>query len=206
MTVVDGAVLRVSVRFHSDTYGDIMNVWHFRADFPDLDQPDENVMDAITAVMTASYQNIDQLMGSVIDPLDVKVDVVQHLAGKWTVVQNVGLSGWDAGLVTNEGADLLPPGSAILGKLRTGLGKHWGRKYFGGFTETSNEVGLVTAAAQTAVLALLDGLLDPVVVFVNDVLHTVVLDQLNGTVRDFVESAVNNVWSYQRRRRTGVGS
>lgn len=204
MTVPNNALLRISARMRHGSFGDVVNVWNAICDFA-TPQAESVVFAACDAWMTTIYQEIDQLISSIQEPLDLKVDVVTHIAGKWEVVANVGFGSWGAAIVTAETQDLLPSGVAMLGKLRTGLGKHWGRKWLGVFTEVSNVAGFVSTALQTAGLASLGQfLLGHVIVSGNGMLP--ILLQSNGIYRDITEVAVNSVWSYMRTRRTGVGS
>lgn len=205
MTVAHGKVLRVSARFRDALSGDVVNVFYVLTNFA-TPQAEADVMTALDTNLTASYGNFDQHMISTTEPVDLKVDVVEFQAGKWVVTQNVGLTSWGAGLTTAETNDALPPGSAVLLKLRTGLGKHWGRKFFGAFTELNNVVGYVSSALQTAVLAFGTGMLSPITISAGNTMKYVVPDTVYGLARYVTEVAVNSIWSYQRRRRTAVGS
>jgi hypothetical protein len=140
-------------------------------------------------------------------PVDLKVDVVQWLNGKWEVVQNVGLYAWGQLLDASSAADHLPPGVAALGKLYTGAGRHIGKKFFGALTEAVNDVGgNLGSAAATSILAGLAELLTPYVISAGNELVSVVLDHTDGTVRDIIDVAVSGYHGYQRRRRPGAGS
>lgn len=204
MTVPTGAILRASLRIQ-DPYGnDHVNVWYLQTSFA-APQTEQAVFDGVDAFMTASYGNIDNFMatGSVV--LDMKLDVVAFQAGKWVVTQNVGFGQWGVALNPAETGEELPAGVAVLLKLRTALGKHYGRKFFGLMTELTNNTGLVSSALQTAVLALGSGILIPYTISAGNTVSVVVPDTASGIVRALTEVAVNAVWSYQRRRRQGVG-
>lgn len=205
MTVPNGAVLRASVRFEDQTGEDMMNVFFFQTTFA-APQLEADVFANVKSYLEASYQNIDQYMTNAATPVDLKVDVVSFQAGSWVVTANVGFMSFGTGLVLAETSDALPGGVSVLLKLRTALGKHYGRKFFGLFTELSNAVGFVSATLQSAVLAFGAGLLTPGTISAGNTFSVVIPDTATGVVRVLTEVVVSSVWAYQRRRRTGTGS
>lgn len=205
MSVPNGALLRASARFSTAGFGDLVNVFTFQCVFT-ANQTDSDVFDAVDAHLSDIYNQFDLHMATQVEPLDLKVDIIEFQAGEFVVTYNVGFGSWGATLNTAETADALPSGVAVLGKLRTGLGKHWGRKWLGVFTELNNNVGYVTSTLQTAVASGLVKLVTAYIFNTDQGIRGVVLDQQSGLARQIMEVAVNSVWSYQRRRRTGVGS
>lgn len=206
MSVGTAKVLRCSARWTDANGSDLVNVFFFRTSFASA-QTEADIMTAVDTYLQSCFDHFDGNMRTTTAPFDLKVDVVQWAGGKWVVVQNVGFGPWGSGLTAGSGSDALPPGSAALGKLYTNLGKHTGKKFFGGFTEASCDVGgNVEAALHTAILDGLTELLSPYVISAGNTLITVVLDYVGGTIRDALAAAVNGTWSYQRRRRPGVGS
>lgn len=205
MTVPTGAVMRASIRFQASQGEDIMNVFFLQTTFA-APQAELDVFNSVRTYFEASYGNLDNYMSNTGQPLDIKLDVVSFQAGKWVVTANVGFGTFGTGLILAEVADPLPVATAALLKLRTSLGKHYGRKFFGLFTELTNVSGFLSSALQLAVLAFGTGLLTPGTISAGNTYSVVVPDTLTGVVRALTEVAVNSVWSYQRRRRTGVGS
>jgi len=206
MTVPSGAVLRASARFQNSQGSDVVNVFYFRTTFASpLDEG--AVFTAVDDYLSATYEVFDTHFGTGGLAVDLKVDVVEWQNGKWEVTQNVGLQGWFSSASFDANADSLPPGSAVLVKLFTGIGKHIGKKFLGMMTEAANSPGGVVASA--VITAVANGfalLLDPLIIGVGFSLNTVIVDHVTGVVRDVIEIAVSDNWAYQRRRRLGTGS
>lgn len=205
MTVPNGAILRASARWNNQDFGDLVNVYWFKTTFATA-QPEATVFDKVDDAISATYTPWDNYIKTTCYPLDLKVDVVEHIAGKWTVTQNVGFGAWGSTIVPGDTGDAIAAGVAVLGYLRTGLGKHFGRKFFGGITEVASVGGYVASAVQTAVLTGLTALLGNWDIDASNWIEACVPDFANGITRDIVEVAVNSIFAYQRRRKTGVGS
>jgi len=206
MAVASDSVLRVSARFSGYHGQDIVNVYWFRTSFAAA-QLDEDVFDACDAYVSSVYEAFDEDMRDDYAPLDLKVDVVEFLGNKWVVTHNVGFGSWGATINTTGGSDVLPEGVAALGFLHTGLGKHVGRKFFGGITEAANDTGGgLQALTQGRIATGLAELLTPYVISAGNTLQSVVADQVSGIVRLVLEVLASNVFGYQRRRRKGRGS
>lgn len=206
MTVNNLDVLRVATRFTGVHQQDIMNVWYFQANLA-ASQADAAVMTALDTYLSSAIVPFDGYLDNSITPLDMKVDVVQWLNGKWEVTYNVGTSAWGASITPASTADALPEGASALAFLRVGLGKHQGRKFLGGFAEDGNSPsGALDSTMQTTILSGLATLLTPYVISAGNELATAILDHTDGTIRYVIELALNGFWAYQRRRRPGVGS
>lgn len=206
MTVADGAVLRASARWTSANGQDNINVFWFRADFT-ASQTDEATFDGCDGAITRAFLEVDQLMRNTWAVHDLKVDVVEHIGGKWQTTANVGFGSWGATINTAETGDALPEGVAGVGFLYTGLGKHQGRKFLPGFTETFSDAGgNVASTLVTGIVAMLTDMLTPYVISAGNDLVSVVADRAAGITRDILEVGASNVFGYQRRRKPGVGS
>lgn len=206
MTVANDAVLRCSARWGLPTAAEMINVWWFQTAFAEP-QDELVVFNAVDAYLTSVFVEFDEKMRSSVDPIDLKVDVVAWQNGRWETVQNVGFGPWGAGIATVSGGDMLPQGVAILGYLYTTLGKHQGRKYLGGFTESDSDVsGNPLPASLSLVAAGLAKLLTNYIISVGNVLETVVADHTTGIARLIWEVGVSGAFAYQRRRRPGAGA
>lgn len=206
MTVPTGAALRASARFDGVHDQDIVNVYNFLTDFA-TPQAEQDVFDAVDDYLSSVYVEFDDDLYSTITPVDLKVDVVEFVGGKWMVTANVGFGSWGSTINTTDADDPLPPGSAAVSFLYTNLGKHQGRKFFGGFTEGGNSLsGAVGSDVLTRIALGVVKLLTPHVIAAGNDLITVVLDTVDGTIREILSIGSNAHWGYQRRRRPGVGS
>lgn len=206
MTVATGVVLRASARFNSVNAQDNVNVYWFRTSFASA-QTDADTFTAVDTYISSVYADFDDRIRNGWSAVDLKLDVVEFVAGKWVVTQNVGFGSFGASLTFAGASDALPEGVSPLGFLRTGLGKHTGRKFFFGFTEADSDAGgNIAAAAVTAVVSGLTKLLTPHVISAGNDLIAVVADQAAGITRDILEVAGSGIFGYQRRRRPGVGS
>lgn len=206
MTVPDGAVLRVSTRWNGPVGQDIVNVWSFLTDFT-APQDDSTVVAALNTYLSGVFVEFDDDLVTAMTPEDIKCDVIDFIGGKWVVTANVGFGSWGGTLTTTETADTLPHGASAVAFLQTSLGKHQGRKFFGGFGEDQNSPsGAVGSDVITRIMMGLVKLLTPHVISAGNELIAVVLDTVDGTIREVVSTAVNTQWGYQRRRRLGVGS
>lgn len=206
MTVPTGTIIRASARFYGYHDQDLMNVWNFACNFT-ADQDENDVFDAIDTRLQAVYNDWDDYISDEIETNDLKVDGVDFIGGEWVTVQNIAYGPWGAGFTPTKADDLLPAGCAAVGFLLTALGKHQGRKFFGGFTEDSCSAS--GAINSNAFLAIGGGLLDmttEIVISSGNVMYPCVLDYTYGIYRVIEKVAVNIQWGYQRRRRPGVGS
>jgi hypothetical protein len=206
MTVPVDAIIRASARFRDNQGSDCVNVYTFQMDCTDP-QDEIDVFNSVDAYLTTVYDEFDQSMDDDAEPYDLKVDVIEFQGGDWVVTQNVGFGSWGSGITPTGVSDPLPPGSAVLGKLYTGLGKHTGKKFFGVLTESILDTdGNATDAQVTNVLAGLVKLVTPYVITAGNRIVSVVLDQATGVARQVLEAAVSDVIAYQRRRRPGTGN
>lgn len=206
MSVLPGTLVQATARFKDAQGNDNINVFHFRCDF-DVPQTDSGTFDCVDEYVSSVYEEFDTNLDDDFEPYDLKVDAVEFLDGKWEVVQNIGAGAWGGTIDTSAATDPLPTGVALLAKLYTSLGKHTGRKFFGGFVEAANnEFARFGPSVRTQVLTGVTKLLTPYVVAVGSSLASIILDRADGTVRDIIAVAVSETPAYQRRRREGTGS
>lgn len=133
MAIQIGAVVRASVRMSGPIGQDIINVWHWKLAGPDpVDEAD--FLDGIDEFVQNMYGEIQLEVANTVSGVDIKCDVVQAIAGKWQIVQNIGTVPWS--FSGSAAADNMPAGVCALGFLRTTIGKVFGRKFAPPFTET----------------------------------------------------------------------
>jgi len=205
MTVNVGDALRAAARWVGPEGQDVVNVFHFEVTGSGP-ASDSNTFNACDAAISAVFSGFDDHIELTMEPYDLKVDVVEWDGDKWAVTQNVGYGTWGSTITAVGASDWLPSGVAVLGLLRTALGKHTGRKFFGGLGEGQNDDGKPTAALKTAVLSGLTTLLTPTVIDATEYIVSSVLDTVTGTIRNVLDVEVGPEWAYQRRRRPGTGS
>lgn len=206
MTVPDGAVLRCSARFEGYHDQDIVNVFQLRCDFTAA-QLEATVFSAVDTYLSSVYEEWDPYLEVTIAPNDLKVDVIEFIGGEWVVTANVGFGSWGSSIVGVDAGQMLPAGVAAVGFLYTDLGKHQGRKFFGGFTETVNsQSGAILSSLSSLITAGLTLLLTPHTISAGNTLVSCIPGTADGVIRDVTSIGVNTHWGYQRRRRPGVGS
>lgn len=206
MPVEDASVLRCSARFQDANGSDNVNVWYFSTEFL-APQTDAVVFNAVDIYLSDLYSQWTAVIDAEFDPLDLKVDVVVWDSVKWAVTQNVGFGAWGSTILSTATGDALPPGSAVLGKLFTGRGKHIGKKFFGGFVESITDAdGNVTAAFAASLAGYLADMLVPYIITAGNKLTTMIADHTDGSTRFVTAVGVGDALAYQRRRRPGTGS
>jgi hypothetical protein len=206
MTVPNGAILRISARFTGPHQQDIINTYTLETDFASP-QDETDVLDACDTYLSSIYEEFDDHIVAVMDPLDMKVDVIQFISGKWEVTQNVGSKTWGSTIATTGAFHTLPEAASAVGFLYTLLGKHAGRKFFGGFDENANSpTGAIDSTVQTDIITGITKLLTPYVISAGNNLASVVIDHAVGTVRNVISVGLKGFWGYQRRRIPGRGS
>jgi len=184
---------------------DIVNVFHFQADF-DAPQDDADVVTAINTWLNTSYGSIHDRLPSVQVPYDYKIDVVAWVAYKLHIVRNIGTFTWTLTTPPNGAGDYLPHGVAALLKFTTGAGKHYGRKFIGPLLEADVTAGSLTSGFISTLAALAALWLDQPDISVGNVFIPGIVHNLSGTFLPFLDGVVNAVAAYQRRRKPNVGS
>jgi hypothetical protein len=190
-------VLQVTATMKVGVSVTIQNVYHLVVkDIGGVD--DEDVADDMGEYLEDIYTNLVASMTSSLIFIDYRV---QNL----TTEQDIGTFPWPSLTVGSSVASRLPFGVAALIKAKTQQGKHQGRKYFALFTEDHTDNGFVTAALQAD---LADAGQAAYSEFTSTLVNNytpVVLerDVLGG--RAVLSVQVPADWSYQRRRKPGVG-
>lgn len=206
MPVSDGEVLRAAARQQFASGQDLVNVWYFEAEFT-ASQADQDVVDEILAALDVIYSQVNGNVSNTLAQVDIKIDVVQFIGGKETVIRTLGTHSWAGVWYGPTGAgDVLPPGAAALLKMRTWSGKVYGRKFFGGFTEASQNDGVLASGTMTALALLAAEVMTARVISAGNTLYAAIMSSKYALPMQFTESVASAIIAYQRRRRPGTGS
>lgn len=205
MPVDNNDVIRVSARQSGSSNQDIINVYHYLAEFA-TQQTDSAVLSAVLAHLDAAYTYLNAKIAAAFNPVDMKVDVVQLIGGKEEVVRNVGTILWTGTYNPSAAGDDLPPAVAALCKLLTLVGKTYARKFISGIMEADNVSGFITSALQTACVNFITAVIADKTISAGNILHPGVLSKKSLSFVRFVSGAVSAVAATQRRRKPYVGS
>lgn len=210
MTVPIGTWFQTTVSFYPPSSGVAQNVFHWK--LAGTSAPAEAlVLTALSTALTAFYAHFEPFwLTEMASPL-VSVDVIDWnvIDQQWQIQYHFG----DFNLTTIAGTlsdDPLPAGASLLIGLVPIYRNHSGKKYLAGFSEANNDVfgtpsnGLITAAtASCAELIAHDWT-------VETGLSTISYTILDRTLGEFnympIAGIIRNNWSYQRRRKSGVGA
>lgn len=210
MTVPIGTWLQTTVSFYPETSGVAQNVFHWKVS--GSAPPAEGlVLTALSTALTAFYAEFEAFWAdTMVSPL-VTVDVIDWNAieGAWRIQYHLG----DFNLTTIAGTlvdDPLPAGVSLLVSFVPIYRNHTGKKYIAGFTEYDNDTqgtpgtGLIAAAALAAAQLIAHDWT------IESGLSTLAYTILDRTLGEFnympIAGIIRNNWSYQRRRKEGVGA
>jgi hypothetical protein len=199
VTVNDQDILRISARMNNANTGDMVNVYHVKAEILDT-ITDEEAVDECAAYMEEIYSILDNVMSN---------DWVFQDINVFNVTQDkpVGVSTWPTLTDGDSSAAALPPQLTSFVRGLSGLSRNWARKFWGGFTEDMNtgdgfmESSLVTVLTNAAAAWIAGHVWDTTQYLIPKVWHG-----KTGTWVDIVEAVVTNVWSTYRTRRARRGS
>jgi len=205
MTVSVGDVIRVSARQIGSAAQDLVNVYYLQATSGSPDG-DENVITAVQAWMDTVYAAMEDSISNVVEPFDIKIDVVDFIGGVLKITRNIATVAWGGGYVPASAGQPMPAGVAALIILRTLVGKVFGRKFIPGLEETGVQGDEVIATALSRLATLAANILagfstsGSVLTFLPGVMSTRETDFV-----PFTDVDVGSI-GYQRRRRPGTGS
>lgn len=205
MALEDNIILRISARQSMLNGQDHVNVWYALTEFS-APQQEADVLDAISQWLDVAYAEIESWIDDGQDALDIKVDVMEYVGGKWDIVANVGTTNWYGNYTPESTGDPLPAGNAVLSIFRTDVGKTFARKFIGGLTEPGVSGNNVVSAFITALVAMANDFLANYVVSTGNYLIPGVISYRDGEFHAFTEADVQGAIGYQRRRRPGTGS
>jgi len=208
MTIADGEIIRTSARFKNADSGDIVNVFHWKAEGTGSATEDA-IMTAIEAKLDAAYAFLASHMWSGQDPYDVRHDVVSWVGGKETVLETLGTRTWTLTTPPSGGTDAMPQMDAAIVNFRTLLPKTFGRKYIGGLLEAGQNGGVLTSTVVSALTSFGAAILADIVSGTITLKPGVVTYKTTFSALHWVPFAaaiVNSVIGTQRRRRINRGS
>lgn len=206
MTVQAGDIIQVVAVLQNEDNNIVQNRFHFRC--TGSGTPTDGAFNlAMHGLMTTLYQYFDEEVSNQYDALNLKIDKIFFTGGTWETVANIYNGVWLSPPVFSNVGSPLPPGVAGLVRGVTGLAKHTGKKFIAGLVENTSgaTAKLETAVANKLIQMMTDWGTENVLAGLDLSVWGVVLDTTNGTVRDPIAFSSTGVWSYQRRRRTGVG-
>lgn len=203
MTISDGTILRIAVSMLFTDGNLAMNV--FNAVITGAGAPwdeDDVVSDAVDWMDTV-YANLTGSIGTTLDGSEITVYEYDPIDDDWDEVGTAAFT-WNP----TGGGDPLPRGVAALLNVRTIDPDVSGKKYFAGWTESSNTDGTWIAAVVTTLAAVA---VDWITSFTGT-LTTATWAPVIWSVKaktPYIMSGVSTIPtepSYQRRRKRGVGA
>lgn len=210
MTVPIGSWIQATASFYPVSSGVHQNTFHFLLEGT-APPADALVLLAVKAALTAFYSPFEtQWQPAMVNPL-VMVDIIDWNAieAAWRIQYHLGDLVLDD-LLGTAAEHALPAGTSLLLNFIPIYRNHTGKKYVGGFTETQNDAdGTPSTVLMAYGIDAIDALLavDFVVETGVSTLHNVILDRTLGEFHyEPIAGVIRNNWSYQRRRKSGVGA
>lgn len=203
MPISHGDVLRVSANFLLDPGILYQNVYTYLYDGVGV-PPDATVVADIKAHMELAY---DELVGLVLSTTleDLStVDIIEFVAGEWTVTRNVGT--FTPSFVPVGTGDSVPYQSSPFVTFKTTRPKSVGRKFLFPVTESQQANTILGGPAVTAVVAYANLILADITVDVINALHPCIARTGIDDILVFTAAVVTNVLGSQKRRRPGDGA
>ena len=196
--IVVGDVIRVVAKMRLLTSEDDLNVFHFKV-LSNTTVDDNAFMVEMAAAIDSDYQIINAQISTAMTYIDIDAqNVTQNellQSQPWPVL----VAGADAGA-------LLPTQVAAMIFWRTLRPKTRTSKFYGGFTELSNNVDGTIAAATATQLSLLGTNLLGGVSGANFSAEYGAFNKLLSRFTPVTSSVVPVRWRTQKKRRVGVGS
>lgn len=205
MTVGIGEDYRVTARMQDNYGNDIMGVYYWQTGGTGTSS-DSAFLAAIETELTAMYTAIQGGISNQVNPVDISVDEVDYVSGKWTVTRHVGTIPWTAWGGGTGSSDMLPQACSGLVTATTATTKVYGRKYVGPLIEGGQAEGQITSTILTALAAFGVEWLSDFTFGGTLTAFATVASKKTGTARELLSSIVSSVIAYQRRRKTGRGS
>lgn len=205
MPMAVGEVARCSIRYSMAQGQDHVNVHYYRCTTAST-QTDASLLADFEDELGTIYSNMNAQFTNTADPLDVKVDIVEFVGGKETIIRNLGTIPLTTNTVPGATGEPLPPGVAALVKLLTGIGKTYGRKFLGMLTESAQNSGVLNAGTITALEVVAAAILNGITFSASGDAESGVMSKRSTQFEAFTAYDIGSQMAYQRRRRPGTGS
>jgi len=196
MTVNSGDVVRVTAVMDHSLEGAVMNVYH--AKMLGAGSTDIGFMEKMRDLMDIGYGYIDNFMPDTLDFVEIR---------GFNVTQSQPMPTFAFNVLTSGGVDVADPLPSVLSCLvvgRTGVNRAIYRKFLGPFTEANQEDAEWTSAILTAV-AQMHNYIKTAVTVSGELVQVGLYSPTLATWYPIIESVVDSVIAYQRRRRKGRG-
>jgi len=181
-----------------------MNSWTYYLWDPTTTNPgDGAIVSAIGNKLTAIYQDIQAMVSTAVEFVEVEISRIEWNGTKWIVDEYINTV--DLNVVGNDATDMAPHGVAAVVTGHTDYPKTRARKFFPGIGEdnisgSTISAGLLTLLANLAVEWMADYGLGGDAYLVGAALSTV-----NGQLAEIIRTTIPAYAGYQRRRKPGVG-
>lgn len=199
MTVYQNDVLRVAARFKHPTFGDLVNVYHFRMTGVAGVDDSEAISDVATLV--------DDMHGEMVAYTHSTYAAYDINVFNVTQDRPLGSVAWPTVSGGAAGGEVMPSQVAAYVQGNTGFSRSWARKFLGGMAETYNvngRVGSTLLTALTSYAAKWIAAVPPSTPYTT--WEAVVYSSKVAQWRKITEAVIRDVWSTIRRRRVGRGS
>lgn len=203
MTIVAGDILRTSMNFTLDDGSLYQNVYHHQRTGIGILSDAEHVAAISTWAATMYGELASQIQQSVVEGLS-SVDLVEFVAGRWEVVENIGT--FVVPFAPLNVNDAMPNQVSPYVLFKTARPKTVGRKFLFPMTEGSFDGSYISGTLVAALVAYADDALANIVIQVLDNLVPGVPRTGFDVWLPFALAIVTNVCGSQRRRRPGVGA
>jgi hypothetical protein len=197
MSVAYNDILQVTARWTLFDTGDNQNVFACQSENV-LSVPDDEVLEDMAEWMEDLYT---PLLSNMCITLATDTVVVKNV----TQSTDVGYSAWPSITGGSSSNDALPSGVAALVIAGTGVIKHYGRKFFPGFTVVSQVLGEWTSGTLTALASAGTVWITPFTSTNGHDWRPGIIRRDTGAFLPFTDTVARAVCAYQRRRRQGTG-
>jgi len=203
---IDGEIFRVACRVTSSAAQDLVNVWHIRAELVEA-MTDELFAGGVCTSIKNKYSTADDSQANDIDPVDIRIDCVEMVAGHETIVRHLGVFPWPEGYAPSGAFDPLPWQVAALFKFTTSGVRTLARKFWPGLTvDTLNASGNIDTATLADLVDMAAYFLGMSMLDTYNGFRFVVWGKRAAAWLPFISATVDAVLSTQRRRKINVGS
>lgn len=207
MTVVVGDLIQAVAEFAHPNSSSIQNKFNFYVGGAGSAE-NADLVEAVGTWLGLLYENIDDLMSTGVTFVKAAIHSLVFIVDHWELLEQLGIVEVLTGFAGGADDAFLPPSTSLVVNLVTNIPGHVGRKYFGGFTEGSNDTdgtpsaALVTAGANAGLM-----MASAEIEIDNSDLSIwmVILDTNQAIHREFPSTMTRNLWHTQRRRRVDVG-